>query len=173
MAAQWDAQFNPDLSRARAEADFLEGFGKRPPPVPAGGAVLERPKAGGEATSTRTALGLATKESRLAELRQAPAKDDAPAVALQAVRPRRRPGRPQEWDWPGAMADLAAMTATTGLPVVQANAERMVEKYFADRNDGNSPVIGRIRDHVSPVYQAAAAKRKSKREQPRTSTGRL
>jgi hypothetical protein len=98
----------------------------------------------------------------------ASAKDDAPAVTGEkAAPPRRRTGRPVEWDWPAAMAHLTAIAnSPNGLPDVQADAERMVEKYFADRNDGNSPAIGGIREKVGPVYQAIA-KMKAERVQGR------
>jgi hypothetical protein len=55
------------------------------------------------------------------------------------------------------MAHLTAVAATGGgLPRVQADAERIVEKYFSDRHDGNSPAPSGIRDKVSKVYNAIA-----------------
>jgi hypothetical protein len=103
-----------------------------------------------------------------------PAKDDAPvATGEGAAPPRRRAGRPAEWGWGAAMAHLTAIAnSPDSLPDVQADAERMVEKYFADRNDGRSPALSAIREKVSEVYDAVAHMREQ-REQGRKSTGRL
>jgi hypothetical protein len=76
-------------------------------------------------------------------------------------------GRPREWDWDAAMAHLTAVAATKGaLPAVQAQAERIVEKYFSDRHEGNSPAASGIRDRVGKVY-GAIAQIKAKQEQKR------
>jgi hypothetical protein len=183
-AFQEDAQRDPALD----EQDFQSGWDSIAKPEALKRQILEW-----EATSTPTATDLEKKELRLAELRRelaslipgrptstaddpqeqsvAPAKGDAPSVTGERTTPPRgRAGRPAEWGWDAALAHLTALANTPdGLPEVQADAERIVEKYFADRNGGNSPAMSRIREKVGPIYQAIA----QMKAQGRKSAGRL
>lgn len=76
-------------------------------------------------------------------------------------------GRPRAWDWDGALAYLAAVADTDGLPEVQAKAVEMVEDYFADRNDGNYPANSAIRAKVSKVYSSVAELQAQDQKRPR------
>jgi hypothetical protein len=88
-------------------------------------------------------------------VRTAPAAAGGTAAKDPSVSPS--VGRRREWDWDAAMAHLTAVAATRGgLPGVQAEAERIVEKYFSDRHEGNSPASSGIRDKVGKVYNAIA-----------------
>ena len=87
------------------------------------------------------------------------ARQDA-ASEDKGTRAARPAHRPRSWDWDGALIYLAAKASLVdGLPTVQADAERMVKKYFGDRNDGNHPADSAIREKVGKIYREAEAEK--------------
>ena len=85
---------------------------------------------------------------------------DLATAEVIPVEGRRGPGRPSEWNWKGALVYLVTVANTPdGLPDKQADAERLVLKWFED-NYCDSPAPSAIREHVSPIYRLCGRRSK-------------
>jgi len=59
-------------------------------------------------------------------------------------------GRPIKWDWVGAMIELHRLDAEEGTAnKLKAELETHLARWFAARNNGNSPAVSQLRDYVS------------------------
>ena len=87
-----------------------------------------------------------------------------PSAELTPVKPmtsnvegRRSIGRPQKWDWDGAMAHIVAEAQTPdGLPTgagAQAKIEAMMQAWFIDQF-GDAPATSQIRRRASTIIQS-------------------